>query len=155
MCFVIPCVSPCLFMLSCACCVYVIRPCVFCYCPETPPSAASRSLSLSPVPYHHPECLPHLFTCVLPLFLLLYKLSLSVVPCRIVLFVPCEKPCQFLRSVYLICYLDFWFLKPLCFFPFFGILFLPFWILVFAIFWKNKIVFFAFGLRLSPYLEKA
>lgn len=66
---------------------------MFCYCPETPPSVASRSFCPSPVPGHQPDCLPDLFTCVLSLFPLLFKPSLPVVPCRIVSFV-CENLCK-------------------------------------------------------------
>ena len=34
------CAFPCLFILSGACCVCVVRPCVVCLCPETPPPPA-------------------------------------------------------------------------------------------------------------------
>src|SRR4029434_6337752 len=69
-CYLIPAFS-CLFMLSCACCVCLVRPCVSCLCPETPPPPAlCHFLVFTLTFYHtcsvnHPVCLPDWFVLCL------------------------------------------------------------------------------------------
>ena len=67
------CAFSCLFMLSCACCDCLVRPCVSCLCPETPPPSASATSWFwpSPVPNLYPVCFPVLYSCsaLLPRFL--------------------------------------------------------------------------------------
>ena len=55
---------PRLFDSPCVCFVPVIRPCAFCYCPETPPSAFSRPMHLFTI-----ICFTWIvFTCIYHLF---------------------------------------------------------------------------------------